>query len=462
MNKRAYLLLILVAALMGCASTPNPLPEPLPLDQARSWKVEDYHHLSSEIFSLQSAGGMRDYIGEVLRNNPDLKSMTATVQAVAHGADATGADRWPLVRLNVSGNRRKDVLTKETSNFASMELEAVWEVDLWGKLADETAAAGYLTKRAEAEFKQTQRLLISQAAHAWITYCGHVYTKERLIRLHAVYTNLRNHYRETYREGLAPYPFYLDASNNLKRSHTRLQEIELKRQKLLQTMNVLRGRFPTDELPILDHSIVPKLVAFTGEVHASVLAERPDIQTAFTELLALEHSARAAHKALLPQINLTGSALKNAGSLSKVFSEDLVWQLVGGLTQPLFNGGQLRAHARQKSAEAEASWWQFQRVVLQAMLEVEQALATEHSLRRRLTWKEQELADVARKLRSAEEQLVTGDLPVADLLQIRAEHIEAQIELTETELNYIVNRLDLLMALGLPIDTFETQRNETS
>jgi outer membrane protein TolC len=335
-------------------------------------------------------------------------------------------------------------------------------VDLWGKLADETAAAGYLTKRAEAEFKQTQRRLIAHAAHAWMTYWGHVYTKERLTRLHAVYTNLRDHYRETYQDGLAPYPFYLDASNNLKRSHTRLQESELKRQKLLHTMNVLRGRFPTDELQIPDDRIAPKLVAFAGEVPASVLAERPDIQTAFMELLAQEHSARAAHKALLPQINLTGSALKSAKTLSKAFSDDLVWQLVGGLTQPLFNGGQLRAHARQKSAEAEASWWQFQRVVLQAMLEVEQALATERTLRQRLTRKEQELADVARKLHSAEEQLVAGDLPVADLLQIRAEHIETQIELTETELNYIGNRLDLLMALGQPIDTFETQPNETS
>jgi NodT family efflux transporter outer membrane factor (OMF) lipoprotein len=453
-NMKTSVLIFVIATLTGCASVPVPMPEPLALHQAPSWRVDDYRSLSKGFFPSQSEDGMHHFIVEVLRNNPDLKAMTATIQAAAYGEDATAGARWPHAGLNMKGTRGKDALTEEIDNSVSVGLDTAWEVDLWGKLADETAAAGYQTKRAEAEFNQARLELITQAAHAWTTYRGHVYTKERLARLHTVYANLHAHYQEAYEEGLTPYAFYLDASNNLKRSQTRVQEIELELVKLLQSMNILRGRIPTAALSVADDRIVQQLVAFTEEVPASVLAERPDIQMAFMDLLALEHSARAAHKALLPQITLTGSALKSAESLSKVFSKELVWQLVGGLTQPLFNGGQLRAYARQKSAQAEASWWQFQQIVLQAMLEVEQALATERSLSQRLTQKEQALADLARKLGSAEEQLVAGDLPISDLLQIRAEHIEAQIELIETELSYIGNRLDLVMTLGLTMDIF--------
>lgn len=456
-------IVILAMAISGCAtSTPPPLLDALPIETGSHWIVADYQLLSSRLFAVQTNSGMQRYITQVLDNNPDFKSIAATASAAGFGPELVRSNMRPRIDLNVSGRRDKDALTGESGNSVSTDVEVSWVVDLWGKLADEGSAATYLAKQSVADLHQARRVLISQSAHAWVDYWGYVHTENKLLRLHMAYSNLRSHYQEAYMAGLVPYTFFLDAKNNQQRSQTRLQEIELARLKTQQYMNTLRGHYPADKLSIADDNIPFRLVAFTGEVPASTLAQRPDIQAAFMQLLAFDYTARAAHKALLPQINLTGSVLKSGESLQKIFSGNLVWQLIGGLTQPLFNGGQLKAYARQKSAESEASWWQFQKIVLDAMLEVEQALASEVSLGRQLTHKQHVLGDVEQKIRSTRERFNDGAVSVADFLQIDAEYIEAQIELTEKQLEYIGNRLNLVMALGLPIDELEVSQNELS
>jgi outer membrane protein TolC len=204
------------------------------------------------------------------------------------------------------------------------------------------------------------------------------------------------------------------------------------------------------------------LIALPDSISPTSLAERPDIRAAFLQTQAIDYSARAAHKALLPQINLKASAFKNGETLKKAFNGDLLWQLVGGLTQPLFNGGQLRAISRQKSAEAEAYWWQYRNTVLKAMLEVEQAMAEDKMLVRRLEQKKTMLKDMEKKTASAEERFSGGEMALPDYLQIKTERIETQIELSAIELLYIKNRLTLVMALGLPMETILENKNEKS
>ena len=230
----------------------------------------------------------------------------------------------------------------------------------------------------------------------------------------------------------------------------------------MQGMNILRGHSPSDELNIHDSKVPLTLVDLPDKISSASLANRPDIQAAFAEVQAISHSARSAHKALLPQINLTGSALKSGETLKKAFHGDLIWQLVGGLTQPLFHGGQLKVIANQKSAEAEASWWQYQRIVLQALLEVEHAMVSDKSFSQRIEQNQSRLRSQELKYFSAEERFSNGDLPLSDFLHVKAEMIEAHIELREVELQYINNRLVLVKSLGLPIETLWGTNNEKS
>ena len=405
---------------------------------------------------------MQQYIDEVLNNNPDIRSMAASVKAAAYGINIASAKTLPHANLNITGNRGKDSLTKETSNSASASVDVSWALDIWGGLSDDAMAAQFLSKKAKYDLRQVKRDFITQAAHAWVEYSNVVRVERDLSKLNSVLTQLLGHYQENYEAGLTPYEFNLDAKNNLKRSEIRLQEIQLERVKSHQRMNVLRGRSPSETLDIRDSKLPLTLVALPDSISSASLANRPDIQAAFAGVQAISHAARSAHKALLPQINLTGSALKSGETLKKAFHSDLIWQLVGGLTQPLFQGGQLRAIANQKSAEAEASWWQYQRIVLQALLEVEHAMISDKSFSQRIEQNQSRLRSKELKYFSAEERFSNGDLPLSNFLHVKAEMIEAHIELREVELQYIKNRLVLVKSLGLPIETLLGIGNEKS
>ncbi|MCF6325078.1 MAG: TolC family protein [Gammaproteobacteria bacterium] len=256
-----------------------------------------------------------------------------------------------------------------------------------------------------------------------------------------------------------PYEFFLDAKNSQRQSKIRVQEVQLAKLKTRQFMNILRGRFPADELWVSDDKLFPSLDSFIAEIPATTLVNRPDIQAAFSELQAFNRLERSANKALLPQLNLSASLSKSGRTLKKALGGDLLWQLVGGLTQPLFNGGQLSAIARQKSAEAVAVWWQYQNRVLKAMLEVENALANDKLLRWQLEQKEAEVNNLEKKIGSAKERFSDGDLSLSDYLLIKIEQIEVQMALIDVEVLYFKNRIDLITALGLPIEPIQQSDN---
>lgn len=465
MKQQLAVLVLLVTVLSGCASKIPPLqeilPEPLPMASAPSWKVADYKLLSKQVFPVGQYTEMQQYIAQVLNSNPDLKSIAATAKAASYSVKIARTEKLPRVNLNLSRTRNRDA-SKEVGNMVSVGADVNWALDIWGKLSDDAAEAEHLSDKSQHELQQLKRVLIGQSARSWIEYRGYVHAEKYFIRLNKAQVDLLDYYQDAYQIGLAPYEFFLDAKNSLKRSQSRQQEIQLEKLKALQFMNTLRGRFPADELRVSDDNIPLTLVAFTEEIPATVLVNRPDIQAAFSEVGAFIRSERSARKALLPQINLTASASKSGLNLAKALRGDLVWELIGGLTQPLFNGGQLRAIAKQRSAEAEASWWQYQNTVLKAMLEVENAMVGDQFWAWQLEQKRTEVNNLEQKISAAEERFSDGDLPLADYLQIKIERIEAQIELNEVEVSYIKNRLSLVTALGLPMEILQDINNEKS
>ena len=475
MKQKPLFLFALGVLLSGCASKMTSLPESLSIESAQSWKITDFRRLSKKIIALDQHTGLQQYIAQVLDNNPDLKSLSATAKAASYNVKIANAENRIRADLNLSKTRNKDIL-KEISNTASVGIDVNWVPDVWGKLSDDAAAAQHLSDKRQYDLQHLRRVLAGQAARLWIEYRSYVHAEKYLFDLNKAQTDVVNYYQDAYQAGLipfsyyqgafqvglVPYEFFLDAKNSQKRSQSRLQEVQLEKLKKLQFMNILRGRLPADELLVTDDKISVHLVSLTAEIPATALANRPDIQAAFSQLQAFHRLERSARKALLPQINLTGSFSKSGLTLEKALRGDLVWQLVGGLTQPLFNSGQLRAIARQKSAEAEVSWWQYQSTVLKAMLEVENAMANEKLLLWQLEQKQAEVSNIEKKRGSAEERFSDGDLSLSDYLLIKVEQIETLIELNELEVLYIKNRIDLITALGLPMEMLQQNNNEES
>jgi NodT family efflux transporter outer membrane factor (OMF) lipoprotein len=108
---------------------------------------------------------------------------------------------------------------------------------------------------------------------------------------------------------------------------------------------------------------------------SAIVAQRPDIQAAAAQLHTASANLGVADANLLPQFTLSAQLGHEALSSGALFTpQTLLWSLVAGVTQPLFEGGTLTAQRKEALAALRAAGAQYQATVLSAFQNVADAL----------------------------------------------------------------------------------------
>ena len=170
------------------------------------------------------------------------------------------------------------------------------------------------------------------------------------------------------------------ARANVASAESQLQAQKIQLDNNSRALEILLGRYPraeilgADQLPPLKHSI--KLGLPIG-----LLRRRPDILAAERRLAASDQRVSEAIKNLLPTFSLAANAGTNTADIRDVLNyEALVWNIIGNMTQPIFQGGRLIAGKYQADAINEEALANYGQIVLQAFFEVETTIKAEHDL----------------------------------------------------------------------------------
>ena len=172
------------------------------------------------------------------------------------------------------------------------------------------------------------------------------------------------------------------------------------RKQLQQTehlLAVLAGRPPGQGVPVftLEDFRLPERLPVT--VPSEWARRRPDIQAAEAALRAAHGDLGVAIARQYPQFTLSASLGSQALTTSALFGGSAaVWSVLGQISQPLFNAS-LPAERRAAQAALEAAIANYQRVVLEALRNVADALSAAEQ-------DAQTLAALARSAQAAEEQ----------------------------------------------------------
>ena len=139
---------------------------------------------------------------------------------------------------------------------------------------------------------------------------------------------------------------------------------------------VLAGRLPGDAgLPTfdIDSLVLPRELPVS--VPSALVRQRPDIRASEAQLHEASAQIGVATAALYPQITLSGSVDRESFKIGRLFDTGTTgWSLLGGLVQPIFNGGALQAKKRAAVAAYDAAQAQYQSTVLNAFLNVANTL----------------------------------------------------------------------------------------
>lgn len=444
-------------ALLSCEGARFGSPrERLEVSAPASWQAAaGGHHgkISSGWLDEFSDRGMKQAVVEALAHNQDLKASAARMRQAKESRIAGRARLLPSVGVDASGGYR---IAENGRNPASesenyeLALAASWEIDLWGRLRDLTAADEADHAAAQAIYRGARLSLAANAAKAW---CNLTASEQLLELSHSTLDSNRKVLGITERlfkggAGQGALDVQLGRTN-VAAAERAVKSAELARNEAARSFELLVGRYPSAQarasrdLPRLKPRVPSGLPS-------NLIERRPDLAIARAAIFASAKRADAARKELLPRLAITGGSgtpvSRFANLLDPAF---LASSVAANVSQSIFEGGALAANARGALAANDASVHDYAQIALEAFREVESALNADISLAEQETFLLQEVEQAALAEKQAARDYSDGSNDdILRVLESQTRATNARAGLIRLKNQRLLNRIDLHLALG--------------
>lgn len=182
---------------------------------------------------------------------------------------------------------------------------------------------------------------------------------------------------------------------------------------------------------------------------SALVRQRPDIRAAEELYHAACAQVGVATANLFPQLTISGGYGTAAGSFSNLFSTGTdIWNIGGGLLQPVFRGGELTAKRRAALAAYDAAEAEYRETVLQAFRNVADVLRALELDARTLKVQAEAENDARTVLELTRKRYQYGSVGYPALLDVQRRHQEALLGLAQARAQRFSNTAALFQALG--------------
>ena len=403
-----------------------------------------------------NSGKLTALVTEAVGKSYDLAATRARVRQLEERAKIAAGDRLPTLNSGI-GTRRSQGLRGATfrsvrANNFDFSLDLTWEVDLWGRLKNLRDAE---LDKLLAETNVYEASRFSLAANVAKIAFEIVESKQQiaLSRRNLASLSINLQILDSKLEaGDADDRTALDISLSRADQARAKSEILAEQRQLdaaKRTLETLLGRYPAGAIDGLSSLPgIPKRVP--AGLPSELLLRRPDLLAAEARVDAALKELSATRKALLPAVRISGGAgTATTDEFGDLFDiQKLVWNIGQNLTRPLFQGGQLRSNIRLDQHQVDELAANYAETALTAFREVETALAGEQYLASQY----EALSVASREARRAEQlsldQYEKGIVDIITLLESQRRSFDAQSTYLAVQLQLLVNRVDLYLALG--------------
>lgn len=471
------------ALLIGCASSPRMQQPKLNIHIPNTYQNTSAATTQTDSLWWATFDDTRldTLVDQALLYNHNLQAASARLKMAQAQAKLAGAPLYPQIGAGLSAAKRKQNfiglpipgqgagVNSSTSESFGVSVNASWEIDLWGKLSANQAAALANLEASRAIYRGARQSLAAQTAKA---YFAAIEAQRQLDLAKATYQNnktsaeqIETRYNRGVRSSLDLRISLTDLATAQDRLHQRQQQYNF----TIRQLEVLLGRYPSGTFQISD--TLPQVPsAVPAGLPADLIARRPDLVAAERRFAASKSSHKAAKRARFPTINLTASGGTSSGALGDLLNGDYsVWNLMGNLTQPLFQGGRIQGNINLTQAQSDEALATYAQTVLQAYAEVENTLTDENLLALRLLALETATQQALEARRLAEDRYNRGLADLITMLQTQRTAYQTESQLITVQRLRLNARIDLHLALGggfpdrdaLLSDTSENTSNTT-
>lgn len=402
---------------------------------------------------------LQELVRTAMVNNYDLRSAVARVDAARANLGLARSEQFPQVgasaditsfRNSQNGQVAIPNQTGRSRSVGSVLLNLLsFELDIWGRLRQQTKAARAQLRATEEDRKAVMTTVVSDVAGQYFTLLELDSELDIARRTLAAREESLRLIKVREQGGVATMSDVRQAEELVYQATQTIPDTERLIEQTENQISLLLGNNPaaiTRGRPLGQQEELPQV---PPGVPSSLLERRPDIRAAEQNLVAQRALVSVARKAYFPRISLTGFLGFQSDQLSNLFAgPSRAWSFIPQLTQPLFTGGRLKSDVKFAEAQRELAVIQYQQTVQNAFREVSDALVQYRKFKE-IRVQQGLLVDTLRdRARLAYLRYEGGVDTLLNALDADRELFNAELDLTQTKRNELLSLVQLYKALG--------------
>ncbi len=476
---KTVVFVVLAATLSSCMATKNyKKPDPA-IETDQLYTIEQTELDSTTLADMPweeifEDPYLRDLIDEALQNNLNLQDAIQQIRIAEANYYRDKMGLFPS--LEFGGSASYNEPSDNSVNFGGSQgggsvpasdqyaalLSSRWEVDIWGRLNSARKASLASLLQTEAARRTVQTTLIANVAASY-------YRLLALDRqLEIVRETVENRKKDvqtikSLHEGAVVTKVSVEQSvANRYAAEVTIPELKQRITEQENALSILAGRTPGSiERGSLDKQQPIDTLA-TG-VPAQLLRNRPDIIAAeygFRSAFELTNHARTY---FYPALTLTAEGgFRSLDTQNLFMPGSIFYNLIGGLTQPLFSQGQNKSRLEQSRARQQQALLEFRRTILEAGREVSNALSQYENAEQKMDLHEKQLQALENAVDYSRDLLQYGEANYAEVLTAQQNYLSVQINYINNRLQKLTAGVNLYRALGGGWNSMPETENERS
>lgn len=415
-------------------------------------------NIPGEWWNLFHSKPLDDLIERALTNSPDIKSAQAALTVARENVLAGKGAYWPAINGSFSATRNKtSSQISPTPNSGALyyslytpQVSVSYAPDVFG--LNKRTVESLQAQQAQARFAlvATHITLSANIAAAAIQEAALRAQIDATRELIVVNTNLLQILRNQYAKGYAGRLDVAAQESQLAQTEATLPPLLKQLAQQRNLLAALAGGFPSEDLPEkFELSSLQLPEELPVSLPSQLVRQRPDVRQAEENLHAASAQIGIARANRLPNITLTADAGTMALEAGKMFAGGAgFWDIGAGLTQPIFQGGQLMHKERAARAAYVQAAEQYRGTVITAFQNVADTLNAleQDAVALKSAAAAKDAAGVTLDL--AKKQFQSGYASYVALLNAEQAYQQTVVGLVQAQANRYADTAALFQALG--------------
>ena len=357
-------------------------PSAIQLTEAKGLAAVKSEELPKDWWRLFNAPVLDRLIEKALVYNSDVRIAAANLQRARALLSEAGAARLPITDANASATRARTAPdrggTGNAADYYATGFDASYEVDLFGGVTRSIEAARGDVGAAGAQLDAARVAVVAETARTYANACGFGLQAQVARTTAQLQQKTQELTQRLFNGGSVSQREVDQATVLVEQANAQIATFEAEHRAALHALAVLTGEPPAQiDDPAARCVTVPSIAnpIPIGDGHG-LLARRPDVRAAERTLAADTARIGVATAALFPSITLLGSITLGGADVKDIGKrEGFSWSAGPLISWNFPFNGAARARVRENRAIADGSLAAFDKAVLTALQETQQALA---------------------------------------------------------------------------------------